>query len=304
MDRLASIATFVGVAESGGFSAAARRLNMSPPMVTNHIQTLEEGLGVRLLNRTTCHVSLTEIGREYYERCCRILRELDEADTAAKVLQQTPRGHVRAFCHQALAKLVAPVMAHLLEQYPDISVDIRTADLLLDLAEEGFDLAITHHRPTDTMLMQKHLATWRLMPFCAPTYLEKHRAPQRPSDLAELNCLRYAHADFGDEWSFVDAAGQAEAVRVSSSLVTTSVEVLRSAAVGGLGIWLMVPFAVADLVAAGALVPLLPSFKGPELEVLALYPHKQHVTAKLRALLDALVEEFAKEPVMHGLAVT
>jgi len=303
MDRFASIATFVGVAESGGFSAAARRLRISPPMVSSHVQTLEEALGVRLFNRTTRHVSLTEIGREYYERCSRILHELDEADTAAKALQSTPRGHLRAFCHQALAVMVAPVMANLLERYPEISVDMRTGDLMMDMVQEGFDLAITHQRPTDVTLVQRRLATWHLMPYCAPGFLEKHGAPQRPSDLAALNCLQYAHAAFGDAWSFADGAGHRETVRVNSTLVTTSLDVLRSAAIGGLGVWLMVPFAVADLVAAGALVPLLPGYKGPEVEVLALYPHRRHMAAKLRALMDVLVAEFAKDPAVRGASL-
>ena len=190
-------------------------------------------------------------------------------------------------------------MANLLELYPDISVDMRTGDLMIDMAREGFDLAITPHRPTDTTLVQRRLATWRLRPFCAPAYLKKQDAPQRPSDLAAHNCLRYAHADFGAEWSFANGAGHTEVVRVHSTLVTTSVEVLRSAAVAGLGVWLMVPFAVADLVAGGALVPLLPEYEGPGLDVLALYPHRGHMTAKLGALMDVLVEEFAKNSALR-----
>lgn len=300
MDRFASISTFVGVVESGGFSAAARRLKMSPPMVSSHVQVLEEALGVRLLNRTTRHVSLTEIGRDYYERCSRILQELSEADAAASALQLAPRGQLRAFCHQGLAGLIAPIMTNFLARFPEVSIDMRTGDLTVDLVKEGFDLAITPHRPIDTTLVQRRLATWRLTPFCARTYLEKHPAPQHPSDLAEHNCLRYAHADFGDEWSFIDRAGKTETVRVNSTLVTTSLDLLRSSAVSGLGIWLIVPFAVADLISSGCLVPLLENYKGPELNILALYPHRRHMTAKLRAVLDVLVEEFAKEPRLQG----
>ena len=302
MDRLASMTTFVAVAENAGFSAAARRLNMSTASVSSHVQMLEETLGVRLLNRTTRHVSLTEIGREYYDRCSRILHDLKEADAAAGVLQVTPRGQLRVFCHQALAGILAPVATDFSARFPEVSLDIRTGDLMVDLVQERFDLAITPHRPVDTTLVQRHLATWRLMLFCAPAYLEKQPAPRRPSDLSALNCLRYAHADFGDAWSFLDAAGNAEIVRVNSTLVTTSLELLRSAAVAGHGVWLIVPFAVADLLASGALVPLLTDYRGPELEILALYPHRRHMTAKMRALIDLLVEEFAREPRLQGQA--
>jgi DNA-binding transcriptional LysR family regulator len=211
-------------------------------------------------------------------------------------LQLTPSGQLRVFCHQALTELIAPGIINFLARFPAISLDMRTGDLAGDLVQEGFDLAITPHRPSDTSLVQKHLATWHLMPFCAPAFLDRHRAPERPSDLAGLNCLRYAHADFGARWSFVDAAGNMESVRVNSTLVSTSVDLLRSAATSGLGVWLMVPFGVADLLASGALVPLLPAYQGPALEVLALYPHRRHMTAKLRGLLDLLIGEFARAP--------
>jgi len=136
MDRLASITAFVRVAENGGFSAAARSLDVSTTTVSDQVQALENALGVRLLNRTTRRVSLTEIGREYYERCIQILHELEEADQAASALQQTPRGLLRVYCHQGFAPPVGAVVAGFLARHPETSVDLRTGDVMIDLVRE------------------------------------------------------------------------------------------------------------------------------------------------------------------------
>src|ERR1700756_604962 len=137
MDRLVSITAFVRVAENGGFTAAARRLNLSTATVSENVQALENALGVRLLNRTTRRVSLTEIGREYYERCVQILHDLEEADDAAGALQLTPRGQLRVYCHQGIAWFVAPIVAAFSARYPEAAIDLRTGHVLIDLVQEG-----------------------------------------------------------------------------------------------------------------------------------------------------------------------
>ena len=141
MDRLASISAFIGVVENGGFAAAARHLNVSRTMVSNHVQDLEDRLGVRLLNRTTRRVSLTEIGRQYYERSIHFLAEIDEANREAGALQASPRGLLRVH-HPVLARFIAPVVTAYLRDNPEVSVDLRRGDQMIDLLEEEFDLAI------------------------------------------------------------------------------------------------------------------------------------------------------------------
>jgi DNA-binding transcriptional LysR family regulator len=142
MDRFASIAASVRVAESGGFTTAARRLDLSTTTVSDQVQALENALGVRLLNRTTRQVILTEIGREYYERCAQILHELEEANEAAGALQVTPRGQLRVYCQKGVGPFIAPVVTGFLSQYPEVSVDLRDGDAMIDLVQERFDLAI------------------------------------------------------------------------------------------------------------------------------------------------------------------
>jgi DNA-binding transcriptional LysR family regulator len=293
MDRLASITAFVRVAESGGFTAAGRRLDLSTTTVSSQVQALEDWLGVRLLNRTTRRVGLTDIGREYYERCAQILHELEEADAMAGALHLTPRGQLRVHCHNAIVRFIAPVAAHYLAANPGVSLDLRTGDQMIDLLEDGFDLAIRTIYPPDSSLAVRRLAGWRHVLCCSPAYLEKHPAPKTPADLAAHNCIRYTFYAFGDEWHFLDPAGKPALARVSGNLVTTSTEVLRRTALDGGGLLLAPPFIVHEDIAAGTLVPLLPDYPTVEFAIVAVYPHRRHLAAKVRVFLEALVKLFA-----------
>jgi DNA-binding transcriptional LysR family regulator len=294
MDRFASITAFVGVAESGGFSAAGRRLNLSKSTVSDQVQALENALGVRLLNRTTRRVSLTEIGHSYSERCVQILHDLEEANETAGAQQATPRGQLRVYCQQSIAQFVAPVVVDFLARYPEASVDLRTGDAMIDLVEEAFDLAISAQLPHDATFVRRRLATVSLMLCCTPAYLETHPAPQSPADLAGHNCLRYPYAPLADGWHFLDAGGNPVVARISGSLISSSPDTMRAAAVAGIGLWLTAPFLVADLLASGALVPLLPGYRTQDVEINALYPHRRHLSAKVRAFIDMLVDRFAE----------
>lgn len=204
MDRLTSLTVFARVVECGGFSAAARRLNMSATMVTNHIQSLEERLGARLLHRTTRKTSLTEIGRAYYDRCVQVLADLDEADRIARALPSSPRGTLGLHVGTHIVRFIAPAVAEYLRLYPQVAVDLTIGERMVDLVDERCDLAIRPTPPPDSSLIVRRLATWRHVLCCAPSYLERHPLPRTPADLAGHDCLRYAFYPFGDEWRFVD----------------------------------------------------------------------------------------------------
>jgi DNA-binding transcriptional LysR family regulator len=295
MDRFSSITAFVRVAQHGGFSAAARSLGVSTTTISDQVQALENTLGVRLLSRTTRRVSLTEIGRDYYERCAQILQELAEADEVASALQVTPRGRLRIYCHQGLSRFIALIATRFLGDYPEVSLDLLTGDAMIDLVQEGFDLAIMPFSPPDSTLVRRTLAKWRYLLCGSPTYLDAHPAPRTPADLANHNFLLYAYSVFGSESHFVDPAGRGVTVQLSGTLVTTSAIVMRTAAVAGLGLWLCPPYIVSDLVDSGALVPLLTDYGRPELEIVALYPHRRQLSAKVRLFLDMLIDRFARE---------
>ena len=247
------------------------------------------------MNRTTRRVSLTEIGREYYERCTQILHELEEADQAASALQQTPRGQLRVYCHQGLALFVGAVVAGFLAGHPETSVDLRTGDVMIDLVREGFDLAIMPTSPPDSTLVKRRLAVWRYVVCAAPAYLEKHAPPQSPADLVAHNCLLYTHSVFGHDWPFLDSDNNRVMVRVTGNLVTTSIVVMRAVVLAGLGLWLCPTYIVSDLLASGQLVRVLKDHPNPEMESVALYPHRRYITAKVRVFIDMLVERFADE---------
>jgi len=294
MDRLTSLTAFVRVVDSGGFSAAGRKLNMSTTMVSNHVQSLEDRLGARLLNRTTRKVSLTEVGRAYYDRCIQILADIEQADDVAGALQSTPRGTLRVYTATHIVQFVAPVITEFLAAYPDVKVDLSMGERTIDLIEEGFDVAIRLTPPPDSSLIVRSLATWRHVLCCSQAYIEKLGRPEQLSELAERNCLRHVNYPY-DEWRFVDRKGAPASVRVSGRLICNSGETLRRAALEGIGIVLAPGFLLHDDLESGRLVRLLPEYRPVEFSMNAVYPHRHHLSAKVRTFIDRLAYHAAEQ---------
>lgn len=295
MDRFTSLSAFVRVVENGGFSAAARRLNMSTTMVSNHVQALEDRLGVRLLNRTTRKVSLTEIGQSYYDRATQILADLEQADDIASELQSVPRGTLRVHVATHMVPFVAPVVAKLLSTYPELKVDLRMGEADVDLIEEGYDVALRMIPPPDSSLIVRSLATWRHVLCCSHDYLEKYGRVQKLDELSAHNCGRHLNYPFGDEWRFLDRKGVPASVRISGSFATNSGEALRKVALEGAAVCLMAGFLIQDDLEAGRLVRLLPEYRTVELSMNAVYPHRHHLSAKVRIFIDLLVQHSAEQ---------
>lgn len=293
MDRITGLTVFVQVVENDGFSAAARRLKMSTTMVSKHIQALEERLGVRLLNRTTRKVSLTEVGKSYYERCTQILNDLEQADEAAGESRLMPRGTLRIHTASHLVRSIAPVVAEYLALYPDASVDVTMGEREIDLIDEGFDLAVRLTAPSDSSLIIRNLATWRQVLCASPAYLRENGHPAQLSDLESRNCLCHALYPYQNEWRFTDRGGAPAFARVTGNLVSNSGETLRIAAVHGRGILLGARFIVSDDIREGRLVQILPDLHPVEFKMNAVYPHRHHVSAKVRCFLDLLADHSA-----------
>src|SRR5579872_1476354 len=246
MDRLTSLTAFVRVVDTGGFSAASRKLNMSTTMVSNHIQALEERLGARLLNRTTRKVSPTEVGKAYYDRCIQILADIEQADDIAGALQSTPRGTLRIYTNTHIVQFLSPVVAEYLAAYPDVKVDLTIGERNVDMIDENFDVAVRMIPPPDSSLIVRSLATWRHVLCCSHAYLEQHGPPQNLAELAERNCIRHVSYPYGQEWHFVDRKGTPASVRVAGNLITNSGETLRRVALQGVGICLGAGFLIQD----------------------------------------------------------
>jgi DNA-binding transcriptional LysR family regulator len=294
MDRLTSLTAFVRVVDSGGFSAAGRRLNMSTTMVSNHVQSLEDRLGARLLNRTTRKVSLTEVGRAYYDRCVQILSDIEQADDIAGALQSTPRGTLRVYIATHIVQFVSPVIVEFLALHPDVKIELTMGERTIDIIDEGFDIAIRMTPPPDSSLIVRSLATWRHVLCCSHHYLEKHGRVQQLAELAEHDCIRHFNYPY-DEWRFVDRKGAPASVTVSGRLITNSGEALRAAALQGSGICLAAGFMVHDDLEAGRLVRLLPEYRPVELSMNAVYPHRHHLSAKVRTFIDMLVQHSGEQ---------
>src|ERR1700733_630725 len=295
MDRLTSLTGFVRGVASGGFSAAGRHLNMSTTMVSNHVQSLEDRLGARLLNRTTRKVSLTEVGKAYYDRCTQILADLEQADDIAGALQSTPRGTLRIYTATHMVPFVAPTVIEFLASYPDVTIDLTMGEREIDMIDEGFDLAIRLTPPPDSSLIVRSLATWRHVLCCSPAYLEKHRPPRQLSELTNHNCVRHVLYPFGENWHFLDPKGAPASVRISGNLISNSGETLRLAALQGIGISLTAGFLIGDDLETGRLIRLLPEYRPVEMSLNAVYPHRHHLSAKVRGFIDLLVHHSAEQ---------
>jgi DNA-binding transcriptional LysR family regulator len=290
MDRITSISAFVQVAESGSFSGAARRLNITPAMVTNHVQFLEGRLGVRLLNRTTRKVGLTEAGTRYYQRCTRILSDLAEADSFARSLRAAPHGTFRLNTDVALARLLGPVIADYVAVYPAVSFELIMTDQSVDMVEERFDLAVrAGDLPDRNSLIQRRLGIGKSAICAAPAYLTRAGVPRHPKDLAGHNCLDVVPSPAGAEWRFAGPDGE-YLVEVGGNLRSNSLEALRAAAVAGHGVCVLPLTIVADDLRAGRLERLLPEYRTPDAIIHAVYPAGPHVSVNLRTFLDFLLE--------------
>ena len=294
MDRLTSLMVFGRVVECGGFSAAARRLKISVTMVGNHVQSLEDRLGVRLLNRTTRKVSLTETGKYYYERSSQILAELDEADRTAGALSTTPRGTLKVYTSSAIVRFLLPVVSEFMELYPSISLDFSVGERMVDMIEDGYDLVMRTVPPPDSSLVARKLTPWRHMLVCSPAYFQSHPMPKTPAEVADHNCLQYAYYPYGDEWRFEDGEGNKESVKISGNVVSNSAEMLRFLTLTGRGIFLAPSFVVFDDIAEGRLVKIMPDYRPVEFNINAVYPNRSHLPTKVRLFIDLLAERFAE----------
>jgi DNA-binding transcriptional LysR family regulator len=294
LDRFVGMAVFAKVVDSGSFAAAARHFAMSPAMVSKHVRTLEERLGARLLNRTTRHVSATEVGQNYYERCLRILNDLEDADRAAGDLQAAPRGLLRVTTSVSFgAHRLAPAVADFLVAYPDVAIDLSLHDNYVDLVEERIDIAIRLGQLSDSSLIARKLYEVEMVLCASPAYLEANGTPQRARDLLGHNCLIYTYAA-PRAWTFTDRNGKSEVVRISGRLSANGGDALLALALKDAGLLLAPDYLVDEDLRAGRLVALLPEYKTLQVPVYAVYPHSQHLSAKTRAFIDFLATRFAR----------
>jgi DNA-binding transcriptional LysR family regulator len=297
MDRWEAMRVFSQVVEAGSFSAAAARLGLSTTAASRHVADLEAHLQTRLLNRTTRRVSLTESGRAFYERAVQLLADLEEAEQEAGRAAVVARGTIKLTASVNFGvRHVAPVIAAFLAAHPGVRFDVSLSDRIVDLVEEGFDVAVRIGAPGSENLVARKLGETRLVPCASPAYLAAHGAPRVPEDLAQHNCFTYEYVSPRNIWRFHDAKGEERAVRVGGRLHSNNGDLLAEAAAQGAGIVFEPAFIVGPDVRAGRLVPLLQEFSAPPMPIYAVYPSRKHLSAKVRLFVDFLVERFVEAP--------
>jgi len=296
MPRLDEMEIFAEVVEADGFSAAARRLGLSKSAVSKQVGRLEDRLGVRLLNRTTRRLSLTEAGTTFYEACRRVLDEAASAEQAVSDLAAAPRGLLRLNAPMSFGFLhLGPALPAFNARYPQVVVDAVMNDRFVDLVEEGYDVAIRIGDLRDSSLVARRLAPCRSVLCASPDYLARRGHPRRPEDLAGHDCLLYANSANPREWTFHGQRGR-QAVAVSGPLIANNGDVLCGAALAGMGITRLPTFIVGAQLRKGRLEVVLPGHPLPEQGIHAVYPHGRNLSPKVRVFVDFLAEHLGPEP--------
>ncbi|HEV2612989.1 MAG TPA: LysR family transcriptional regulator [Noviherbaspirillum sp.] len=298
MERLEEMMTFAKVVETKSFSATAQALGTSKSLVSKQISSLESALGVRLLNRTTRRMSLTEIGAAYYEHCARIAQEIDAAAETVTQLQAEPRGVLRLTSPVIFASLhLAPAMQSFLKRYENVEIELNANDRIVDIVEEGYDLAIriTDH-PAQTMVARV-IAPVRWVTCAAPAYLERYGIPQTPQDLLQHRCLVYQGIPaLRSGWHY--RIGNKEvSLAVTGNCRVNNSEVLLHMALDGMGIIMFPTYILGPHLKSGRLQAILPdSIANPDMSLYATYLPNRYMQPKVRAFIDHLMEHFGPQP--------
>lgn len=286
MDRFQAMATFVRVIDTGSFSAAARQANVGQPAVSKMIAQLEARLGARLVARTTRGLSPTEAGQRYYERARRALEEADEAEVAARGAGQGLTGRLRISAATTFARLhVVPRLPAFMDEHPALDLELIMDDRVIDMVEEGVDVALRMGALPDSTATARKLATGRRMLIATPVYLERAGTPATPSDIAAHQAVVYTRYEAA-HWTFRHAGGGEASVSVSGRLRVTAAEGLRAAVLANMGLAVASEWMFSPELASGAVVPVLPDWALPSIDLWALFPSGRLASAKARAFAD------------------
>lgn len=297
MEHLGDIAMFVKVAELGSFTAAAEALETSQPVVSKAVTRLEHRLGVRLLNRTTRRLSLTEAGSELYAEGSRSIAALENVQLEIGRFQTEPRGTLRINAPASFSVLhLQRQLPGFLERYPSVTLDLTTDDRVVDLIEEGYDAAIRIGALESSNLIARKIAPCRQVVCASPAYIARHGEPQEAADLLNHNCIVYTLGRDARAWRVLDEGGQEVLLPVRGNVQVNNGLLISALAREGVGLAILPTFYVGDDLRSGALRRVMGNVRLPELGVFAVYPEKRNALPKLRAFIDFLIASFGPEP--------
>ncbi|WEJ59595.1 LysR family transcriptional regulator [Devosia sp. FJ2-5-3] len=294
---LARIRAFVQVFDAGGFSSAARQFGRSKALLSKYVTDLEDYLGVRLMNRTTRKLSLTEAGEAYYREASSLLQQLDDLDATITDQTSEPRGIVRVSAPRNFGEsTLAPAIFEFLKKYPKVSLDLRLEDRYVDLVDEGVDVALRISTLADSSLIARKIADMHVVVSASPDLLKSIEIPTHPEDLRHLPCIVDVNLQGQSNWRFTEN-GKTISVPVNGPVRVNSPLAARTAAVMGLGFVVLPSYLAEPKVASGELVPVLVDFLPTGQTLQAVYPHRRHLAGKVRALIDHLVDWFSVHPI-------
>jgi DNA-binding transcriptional LysR family regulator len=297
MDRLTQLTLFIAAVEDGSLAAAGRRVGMTPAMAGKYVAALEAELGIRLLHRNTRKLSLTDVGRTYFERSKRILEEMEEADREARNLHGEPSGTLRVTAPTTFGALhLGAPIAKFVSAYPQASVEMTLDDRYFDLVDSGFEMAIRIGRLADSSLIARRIAPCRMVACASPAYLERKGYPQSPADLAAFDLLAYNMSRSPGSWTFTDTAGRVSSSRGTPRLRANNVQLLLAGALNDGGIAFGPTFVFGSYLETGALRQVLPLYETSTLDIHVVYPSTRHVPAKVRRFIDVLESAFGEKP--------
>jgi len=286
MDKLRAMETFVRIVDRGSLTAAAESLRTSLPSVVRTLAALEAALDVRLLNRTTRRIALTDEGREYHARCQRVLAEVEDAEAALSARRAVPKGRLRVTAPVMFGRLhVAPVITGFVGRHPAVRAELILLDRVVDLVEEGIDVGVRIGRLPDSSLVALPIGETRRVVCASPAYLKRAGTPESPADLAAHRCVSFGGLAPGNEWTFA-AHGKATRVTVVPALASNQIDPVLDACVGGAGLGQFLGYQVRTLLETGKLQRVLVGFEPAPLPIHAIYPSARLLSSNVRTLVD------------------
>ena len=300
LDTLAAMKVFAAVVDNGSLAAAARALNQSPSVVSKRLSALEDRLGLRLVNRSTRHISITEAGATYYENCRRILADVELAENEVARAHFAPRGLLKVTAPESFAiRHVAPHIPQFLERYPEVELRLNVNDRIADLVDEGIDLAIRIAQLKDSSLIARRLAPNHRSIVATPAYLKAHGVPETPEDLLHHRIITWPPGNPINDWHFV-ISGREQAIRTTGAVTMNSADAILSTVLASGGLAMLASFMTGEYVQEGRLLPLLEDYVSEDVPIFAVYPSNRHLSPKVRVFVDFLVELY--NPVPYWLA--
>ncbi len=296
MDRLACIKSFVRTVETGSFSAVAKELQTTQPTISKQIAALEKYLDVQLLIRSTRKLTLTEAGTQFYAHCQEILDRVAAAEASVGKRQQ-PSGTLRINCPVTFGQImIMPYLKAFLNQYPLIELDLMMSDRIVNVVEEGVDLAIRIGTNKDTSLIAERIGTTRLVPVVATSYLQEVDEPKTPKELCNHNCIVYTRSETPNEWRFQNLSGLSEVIKVKGNVRVDNSVAIRQAVLSGLGIVFAPIWLVGDELNTGKLKMLLADYSTNPMPIYAVYRRGRFQPAKVSCFIEYLANEFNNNP--------